>query len=313
MVVTSCNGERFLGEQLRSIAGQTHLPDEVIVGDDASTDSSVEIAREVLGGLEADVRVVTSPSRLGLAANLARCTELSTGDVVFFADQDDVWRPGKVAAFCDVFSRDSGADLVFSNGKVIDGSGHATGRTLWSLVGFGRSEQRQWRKSPVGVLSRRTVVTGATMAVRRRLVRSAWPFPSRCLHDEWLTLCAALRGPVPVALPDLLVDYRLHGANLAGLPAQGARERLVQAGWPREVTLEVWDDACSRFPGEASAQLEAAICFARRRPARTAAGLERALRVTELGFAGDYRRYGQGWRGALHDLVAPALYGRGQG
>ena len=37
------NGERFLQEQLDSIAMQTRLPDEVVVGDDCSSDTTIEI------------------------------------------------------------------------------------------------------------------------------------------------------------------------------------------------------------------------------------------------------------------------------
>jgi glycosyltransferase involved in cell wall biosynthesis len=40
VAVTTCNGERFLGEQLRSIAAQVRLPDELVVADDQSTDQT---------------------------------------------------------------------------------------------------------------------------------------------------------------------------------------------------------------------------------------------------------------------------------
>jgi cellulose synthase/poly-beta-1,6-N-acetylglucosamine synthase-like glycosyltransferase len=311
VVVTCCNGEKYLGDQLRSIAAQTQLPDEVVVGDDASTDGSVDIAREVLDGLAADVQILTSRSRLGLATNLARCLERSTGEIVHFADHDDVWHPGKVARISEAFGTSPGAELVFSDGEVVDSNGRPTGRTLWSLVGFGAAERHQWAERPVGVLSRRTVVTGAAMAARRRLIEAALPLPDNCWHDEWLALCAVLRGTVPLALPDRLIGYRVHGSNLAGLPPRRARDRLVQAGWPRDSRVECWTEACERFGGgQASEQLRAAVAFARRRPGRSAPPIERLRRVALLSLAGDYRRYGKGWSMALHDLVAPALYGR---
>ena len=311
VVVTCCNGEKFLGEQLRSIASQTQLPDEVVVGDDASTDGSVDIAREVLDGLAADVQVLTSRSRLGLTANLARCLERSTGEIVHFADHDDVWRPGKVARVSEAFAANPRAELVFSDGEVVDSNGSPTGRTLWSFVGFGAADRHQWAERPVGVLCRRTVVTGAAMAARRGLVEAALPLPDNCWHDEWFALCAVLRDTVPVALPDRLIAYRVHGSNLAGLPPRRARDRLVQAGWPRDSRVECWTEACERFSrGQASEQLRAAVAFARRRPGRSTPPMERCGRVAWLSLAGDYRRYGKGWPMALHDLVAPALYGR---
>ncbi|MHB1498025.1 MAG: glycosyltransferase [Acidimicrobiales bacterium] len=311
VVVTCCNGERFLREQLRSIASQSEPPDEVIFGDDASEDGSVAIAREVLGDMAGEVTILTSDSRLGLSANLTRCLLCSRGEIVHFADHDDVWDRGKVARVSEAFRGDLRTELVFSNARVVDAKGRPTGATLWSLVGFGPAEQRQWAKSPLDVLLHRTVVTGATMAVSRRLLEAALPLPEGCWHDEWVALCAVLRGAPPVALADFLVDYRVHGSNLAGLPPRGGREMLVQAGWPRDSRVGPWTEACERFgTTSASDQVRAAVAFALRRPGRSTPPWQRAKRVIELGLAGDYGRYGQGWLTALHDLVEPALYGR---
>ena len=40
------NGERFLADQLGSLARQERLPDELVISDDASTDRTVEIVRD---------------------------------------------------------------------------------------------------------------------------------------------------------------------------------------------------------------------------------------------------------------------------
>ena len=40
VVLCTCNGERWLEEQLASIEGQTLPPDEVVIGDDASRDGT---------------------------------------------------------------------------------------------------------------------------------------------------------------------------------------------------------------------------------------------------------------------------------
>ena len=311
VVVTCCNGERFLCEQLESIARQTQPVDEVVFGDDASDDSSVAIAKDVLAGVPGEVKILTSDSRIGLTANLTRCLLASTGEIVHFADHDDVWRPNKVTKISETFASSPKTELVFSDAKIVDAEGKPAGRTLWSLVGFGDTERGRWAKSPISVLLHRTVVTGATMAVRRRLVEAALPLPTDCWHDEWIALGAVLRGEAPVALSEFLVDYRLHGSNLAGLPPPGGREMLVQAGWPRDSRVAPWTEACERFGASSeSLQLRSAIDFARRRPGASAPVLQRALKVMELGISGDYGRYGQGWLTALHDLVEPALYGR---
>ncbi len=46
------NGERFLREQLDSISRQTRLPDEVVIGDDCSTDKTLEILESWLHSIK---------------------------------------------------------------------------------------------------------------------------------------------------------------------------------------------------------------------------------------------------------------------
>ena len=43
VVLCTHNGAAFIGEQVASILAQTRLPDELVLGDDASTDGTVEL------------------------------------------------------------------------------------------------------------------------------------------------------------------------------------------------------------------------------------------------------------------------------
>lgn len=46
VAMTTYQGAKFLGEQLASILAQTQLPDEIVIGDDASTDGTWPILQE---------------------------------------------------------------------------------------------------------------------------------------------------------------------------------------------------------------------------------------------------------------------------
>lgn len=311
VVVTSCNGEAYLEDQLASILAQSRLPDEVILGDDASDDASLQIVRSVLGDFSGDFSLLRSGERLGLIANLTRCLHQASGDFLVFADQDDIWKPQKLARLESAASEAPGALMLFSDARVVGPDGRPLGRSLWQDVGFGPARQRLWAEDPVRVLRQRTIVTGAAMAARRGFVLSALPFPATCWHDEWLTLAATLQGSIPVAVPEELIDYRVHSGNTAGLPSRQWRQRIAQAGWPREKSLTTWRTACERFgPSPQSTYLERAIAFHVQRPGTACGVLKRARNVGALSFSGGYSRYGQGWPMALHDLVAPALYRR---
>ena len=79
---------------------------------------------------------------------------------------------------------------------------------------------------------RRNLATGATSVVRRALVRSATPFPTEWVHDEWLAIIAAATGRLHyVDLP--LIDYRQHQSNQIGVAAPTFRHRLSRLLEPR--------------------------------------------------------------------------------
>ena len=84
------NGERFLQEQLDSIAMQTWTPDEVVVGDDGSSDSTLEILERWKQSVPFSVRIERNERNLGFAKNFESTLSRCTGDVVFLCDQDDV-------------------------------------------------------------------------------------------------------------------------------------------------------------------------------------------------------------------------------
>src|SRR4051812_44291759 len=89
------NGEAFIGEQLASIAGQSKLPIELVICDDASTDSTVNRIEEFARAAPFPIRTYRNEANLGVAGNFGRAIGLCNGDLIALSDQDDVWKPGK--------------------------------------------------------------------------------------------------------------------------------------------------------------------------------------------------------------------------
>src|ERR1700751_1590888 len=85
------NGERFIAEQLESLANQTRLPDELIVSDDASTDQTVELIREFAARASFPVRLLLNDENVGCTRNFDRALRECNGDIIFLCDHDDVW------------------------------------------------------------------------------------------------------------------------------------------------------------------------------------------------------------------------------
>ena len=96
IAMTTYNSERFVAEQLESFVRQERLPDELVVSDDASVDSTVEVVRGFAARAPFPVRLFVNQQHLGLTKNFERAIAESTGDIIFLSDADDSWYPHKI-------------------------------------------------------------------------------------------------------------------------------------------------------------------------------------------------------------------------
>lgn len=212
------NGRAHLPAQVQSVVAQLEPDDELLIVDDASTDDGLDWLRT---SKPANVSIIVNPRNLGVIASFERGLALARGEFVFLCDQDDVWLPGKRAAFVAAFQREPRALVVISDCEVIDAQGEPIAPSFMALRGGFRS----------GVLATlwRNRFIGCAMAVRRSLLRIALPFPDRIpMHDMWLGVLAGLFGRV-VYLPQPYLRYRRHASNLT--PTHSTHALGTQLRW----------------------------------------------------------------------------------
>ncbi len=101
------NGERFVEQQMECIRKQTSQPDEVIICDDSSVDSTVEIVKNYIKRyhLESTWKLIVNKEQKGYPANFYYAMNMCRGDVVFPADQDDIWEYDKIRKMCRVLEQ----------------------------------------------------------------------------------------------------------------------------------------------------------------------------------------------------------------
>jgi glycosyltransferase involved in cell wall biosynthesis len=109
-ILTTYNAKDTVADALRSILQQSVKPNEIIIVDDCSTDSTIEVIRNTLK-TEDGYKLVRNSSNLGqsVARNLA--AEIATGDVLVIFDDDDISHPSR--ASCHIKMHLGGADLSF--------------------------------------------------------------------------------------------------------------------------------------------------------------------------------------------------------
>jgi glycosyltransferase involved in cell wall biosynthesis len=210
VVLCTFNGEAFLEEQLQSIAQQTRVPDEVILCDDQSTDSTIEIAETV--GASAGLNCVLSinTTRLGVEQNFSSAMMQASGDVLFFCDQDDVWLPEKVAIMLKPFEEDESTSLVYSDGHIVGPDLKPVGYTLFNRNPKKRLVEGDARD--VGVRLKRGQSPGikaSSMAFASWVRDLAGPLPEGVAHDSWIAFFGYALGSV-IAIDKPLHLYRRH-------------------------------------------------------------------------------------------------------
>ena len=90
VIIPLYNKEQEIEATIRSVLAQTHLPLEIVVVNDGSTDRSAEVVEHIASPL---VRLITQPNA-GECAARNRAVSEAKGDYVALVDADDQWEPG---------------------------------------------------------------------------------------------------------------------------------------------------------------------------------------------------------------------------
>jgi GT2 family glycosyltransferase len=192
---------QYLAEALDAVVRQDPSPDEVIVVDDCSP-SPVQLKPR----FASRCRLVRRDARGGPGAARDTALAMLETELVAFADDDDVWRAGKLAAQLGAFERHPEVALCFGAAEIAGVDGRATGE--------------RWQTLPVGVLrpdhlapllyEHNPIPTSSVLARRAALI-AAGGFGGPPLCEDWgLWLRLLARGESFVFEPRAEITYRRH-------------------------------------------------------------------------------------------------------
>lgn len=218
VVMATYNGIPFLTAQLKSVLAELLPTDELIIVDDGSADGTLELLDSLKPLNSVVILVVRNLVNLGVFATFERGLLLSTKELIFLCDQDDVWLPGKRSAIVSAFESDSRTLIVVSDAQLIDASGGVTAGSFMATRGGFRGD----------ILSTliRNRYLGCAMALRRELLTAALPIPRAVpMHDMWLGALGSILGRVNY-ISDPLLQYRRHEGNVSPSRRQGLSRML---------------------------------------------------------------------------------------
>lgn len=215
------NSERYLGEAIESVLGQSYRAWELVLIDDASRDRSWEIA-SAYAARDARIRVFRNEQNLGIVKTRNRAFREADPRSTYFAvmDSDDVSMPTRLAhqvAFLDAHPDHA---LVGGHTIVIDAASREIGVREYPTA----------HEDIVAVITRYNPIAQPTATFRRAALEVVGVYDERyprCQDYElWLRMAARFKV---ANLDEPTLRYRWS-------PTQGKRSHLRET---LELTLEI--------------------------------------------------------------------------
>lgn len=198
--IATYNGEKYLQVQLKSILSQLSRNDEVVISDDGSKDSTLEIIKSLNDNR---IKIINNQNNHGFVGNFENALNHAKGDYIFLSDQDDIWLDNKVATILPLFKD---YDLIVHDAEIIDGKGVSLDKNYYSTLHKGQGFLKNLYKSRF---------LGCCMAFTKEVKDACLPFPKSIVaHDYWIGMYSLLKFRV-CFIDDILLKYRRHGNNVS--------------------------------------------------------------------------------------------------
>lgn len=219
--VRTHNSESFVREAMAGALAQTYRPLEVLVSDDASTDATFAVLSEIAARYQGPhtLTLHRNATTLGPGGNVDRIVELSHGELIVFADSDDISLPERSARVVERWQA----------------AGRPSSSLMSRFVVFGREEMLGDERFTMPECPALTMTIPTDRLERLEgFVRGMAPAAFGCAHactrdlfeifgplavlargeDTALSFRALLVGEFLIVDHEL-VRYRLHGGNVS--------------------------------------------------------------------------------------------------
>lgn len=123
IVVPTYNRPALLAEALHACLAQTHLPSEIVVGDDSSDDRSQAVVAAIQAATTIPIRYIHNKPGLRQVANVNMLFNTATGDKVMLLHDDDLLLPDALKTLAAVFRTHETVSIAFGKQYLINQTG----------------------------------------------------------------------------------------------------------------------------------------------------------------------------------------------
>ena len=212
VIMPSYNYEQYIEEAIWSVVNQSYSNWELVICDDGSTDSSLEVAQQIA---QKESRIsILKQANAGVSAALNTAYSVCKGEIVCLLDADDMFDTGKLMEVVHRCQADVRSGFVLHGMRVID----HVGKELYTLPRAGRFEEGWLADDVVRRGGRWRSMPASALSFRREIADLLFPLPVdklKSMADAYLYMLAPLLTETSY-IDKPLAEYRLHGQNMTG-------------------------------------------------------------------------------------------------
>lgn len=218
ILMATYNGERFLGEQIDSLLGQTYEDWHLYVHDDGSKDNTVAVVKEYIQQHPDKITLLEYASQGGACKNFLSMIGKVEAPYYMFCDQDDVWLPNKIELSMEEMKRQEAEHpgkpiVIHTDLSIVDEHLNGIFSSMYEYTG----KYPQYIRTFNDTGGHTSIATGCTMLFNRLAEKGCDAQAEKAImHDCWLCLCALKQQGVVYGIPEKTVLYRQHGDNCVG-------------------------------------------------------------------------------------------------
>ena len=224
VIISTYNGEKYIIEQIESVRNQTVQADEVLIFDDCSSDNTENICSQYIEN--EDLKnwiIVKNAENKGWKKNFIDALNVAKGDLIFFCDQDDIWKAEKISEMSQIMIERPEIEVLTSNCEAF----YEDGRTVIRP----EPENGKVIKQSLNCRIFDTKYPGCTYCVRKSIAKKAiqyWQpdFP----HDALLWRMAMFKGTL-YSYNKSLIRWRRHNDSAYTLESINSKTKSTKREW----------------------------------------------------------------------------------
>lgn len=242
VIIPSYNHASFLLRAVNSVLAQSYDDIELIVIDDGSSDSSLEVLSKIK-----DKRLkIFDQENQGAHATINRGMTLASGDYIAILNSDDAYHPERIAKALDFFAGNPEVGLVTTWIEIVDKCEKTIGvKQGWmNSLPWHLPEIEKLISPPdsyeLSLIVSNFVSTTSNIVMRKGVWQTCGPMKALKYAHDWDFLLRAASSRKCAEIKEPLLKYRVHETNTI---RSNRKEMILEILW-------VWACHLSRYEDE---------------------------------------------------------------